>query len=58
MACYLVNRSSTTVLVNKTPYEAWAGKGPLLHISDTLGVDSFVKIPKENKSKLDNKSVM
>ena len=42
-------------LVNKNPYEAWAGKRtPLSHLS-VFGCDSFVHIPKERRKKLENK---
>ena len=33
MMCYIVNRSSSTTLVEKTPYESWVGKNnSLAHI--------------------------
>ena len=55
MACYLVNRSSSTTLVDKTPYEAWAGKNPSLAHLGVFGCDSFVLAPKEKSRKLDSK---
>ena len=45
-ACYPVNRLSTSDLVNKTPYEGWAGKNPSLAHLKVFGCDSFVHIPK------------
>ena len=54
--CYVVNRSSTWTLVDKTPYETWVGKrNSLIHLR-LFGCDSFVHIPKERRQKLDNKS--
>ena len=44
--CYLVNRSSTLALVNKTSYEAWTGKRPSHSHLRVFGCDSFVHIPK------------
>lgn len=55
-ACYLVNRSSSSYLVDKTPYEAWATKKlSLAHLS-VFGCDAFVHVPKEKRSKLGSKS--
>ena len=51
-----MNRSSSMVLVDKTPYEAWACKNPSLKHLKAFGCDSFVHIPKEKRSKLNNKS--
>ena len=42
--CYVVNRSSTLSLVDKTPYEAWASKRPL----DVMPLCTYQK--KEDKS--------
>jgi hypothetical protein len=54
-ACYLVNRSPSSVLVEKTLHEAWNGKKPSLEHLRVFGCDSYVHVPKENRSKLDNK---
>jgi len=52
MACYPMNRSLSTTLINKTPYETWADKKPsLAHVKD-LWCQTFVHVPKEKKSKL------
>ena len=53
--CYVVNRSSMTALVDKTPYEAWDGKRPSLTHLIVFGCDSFVHIPKERRQKLKSK---
>ena len=37
----------TSNLVNKNPYEAWAGKRPSLAHLRAFGCDAFVHIPKE-----------
>jgi hypothetical protein len=36
--CYLVNRSPSSVLDDKTPHEVWTGKKPLLNILECLVV--------------------
>ena len=51
-----MNRSSTSALVDKTPYKAWPGKIPSLTHLKVFGCDVFVHIPKERRQKLDNKS--
>jgi hypothetical protein len=54
-ACYLVNRSPSSVLYDKTPQEVWTGKKPSLTHLKVFGCDAYVHVPKENKSKLDKK---
>lgn len=54
--CHLVNGSPSTTLVDKIPYEAWAGKKPSLAHLRVFGCDAFEHVPKEKRSKLDNKS--
>jgi hypothetical protein len=51
--CYLVNRSPSSVLDNKTPQEVWTGKEPSLTHIKVFGYDAYVHVPKENLSKLD-----
>jgi hypothetical protein len=51
----LVNRSPSSTLVEKTPHEAWTGKKPSLEHLRVFGCDAYVHVPKENRSKLDNK---
>ena len=53
---YLVNRSSMSNLVNKTPYEAWVGKRPSIAHLRVSRRAKFMHIPKEKRKKLDNKS--
>jgi len=54
-ACYLVNRSPSSVLEDKTPQEVWIGKKPSLSHMRVFGCDTYVPVPKEKKTKLDSK---
>jgi hypothetical protein len=53
--CYLVNQSPSLALDDITPHEVWNGKKPSLEHLRVFGCDSYVYVPKENRSKLDNK---
>ena len=55
-ACYLVNRSPSSALGDKTPQEVWTGKEPSLTHLKVFGCDAYVHVPKENSSKLDKKA--
>jgi hypothetical protein len=55
-ACYLVNRSPSSMLDDKTPQEVWTGKKPSLTHLKVFGCEAYVHVPKENKSKLDKKA--
>jgi hypothetical protein len=55
-ACYLVNRSPSSVLDDKTPQEVWIGKKPSLTHLKVFGCDAYVHVPKKNKSKIDKKA--
>jgi hypothetical protein len=54
--CYLVNRSPSSALDDKTPHEVWIGKKPSLEHLRVFGCDAYVHVPKENMSKLDKKA--
>jgi hypothetical protein len=54
-AFYLVNRSPSLALDDKTPHEVWTGKKPSLTHIKVFVCDSYVHIPNENKSKMDKK---
>ena len=55
-ACYLFNRSPSSVLEDKIPHEVWTGKKPSLSHLRVFGCDAYVHIPMEKRTKLDNKS--
>ncbi|UYV67549.1 hypothetical protein LAZ67_5001172 [Cordylochernes scorpioides] len=56
-AVYLLNRCTTKVLGNSTPYEIWyKRKASILHLK-TFGCNAYVHIPKDNRKKLDKKSI-
>jgi transposase InsO family protein len=48
-ACYLINRSPTSSLVDKTPMEVWMGKNPSLQHLHVFGCEAYAHVPKENK---------
>ena len=54
-ACYLVNRSPSSTLGDKTPQEVWTSKKPSLTHLKVFGYDAYVHVPKENMSNLDKK---
>jgi hypothetical protein len=56
IACYLINQSPTSTLVDKTPHEAWIVKKPSLVHLKFFGCDAYVHVLKEKRSKLDNKA--
>ena len=49
--CYLVNRSSSSTLEDKTPQEVWTGKKPSLSHLRVFGCDAYVHVPKEKEEK-------
>ena len=55
-ACYLVNRSPSSALEDKTPQEVWTGKKPFLSHLRVFGCDAYVHVLKEKQTKLDSKS--
>ena len=52
----MVNRSPASASEDKTPYEVWTGKKPSLSHLRVFGCDAYVHVPKEKRTKLDNKS--
>ena len=42
--CYLVNRSPSSALENKTPHEVWTGKKPSLSHLRVFGCDAYVHL--------------
>ena len=55
-ACYLVNRSPTSALIDKNPQKVWTGKKPSIKHLKVFGCDAYVHAPKEKRSKLENKA--
>jgi hypothetical protein len=55
-ACYLVNRSPSSTLLDKTLHEVWIGKKSSLEYLRVFGCDIYGHLPKEDRSKLDNKA--
>jgi hypothetical protein len=55
-ACYLVSRSPSSTLDEKTAQEVLTIKKPSLTHIKVFGCDAYVHVPKENKSKLDKKA--
>ena len=54
--CYLVNRSPKSTLLEKTPQQVWTGKKPSIKHLKVFGCGAYVHVPKEKRSKLDNKA--
>ena len=54
--CYLVNRSPSSALEDKTPQEVCIGKKPSLSHLRVFGCDAYVHVPNEKRTKLDSKS--
>jgi hypothetical protein len=54
--CYLVNRSPSSALDDKTPQEVCTGKGPSLTHLKVIGCDAYVHVSKENRSKMNKKA--
>eukprot|EP00253_Pinus_taeda_P008711 PITA_08711 len=55
-ACYLVNRSPSSMLEDKSPQEIWNGKKASLSHLRVFGYDAYVHVPKEKRTKLNRKS--
>ena len=55
ISCYLVNISHPSALVDKNLHELWTGKKPSVEHLKVFGCDTYVHVPKEIRSKLDDK---
>lgn len=53
--CYLINRSPSSSIEDKTPYEMWLGRKPSVAHLRIFGCEAFVHVPNEKRSKLDPK---
>ena len=56
-AFYLVKKSPTSAVVGKTPMEVWSGKKPSIRHLHVFGCEAYAHVPKEKRSKLENKAV-
>ena len=54
-ACYLVNRSPSSALDDKTPHKVWTGKKPSLQHLRVFSCDAYVHVTKKNRTKMDKK---
>lgn len=52
----MVNISPSSALEDKTPREVWIGKKPSLSHMRVFSCDAYVHVPKEKRTKLDNRS--
>eukprot|EP00253_Pinus_taeda_P028199 PITA_28199 len=55
-SCYLVNRSPSSTLQDKTSHEVWTGKKPSVSHLRVFRCDAYVHVLKEKRTKLDSKS--
>ena len=55
-SCYLINRSPSSALGDKTPHEVCHGKKPSLRHLRVFGCEAYVHVPKEKRTKLDYKA--
>jgi hypothetical protein len=56
IACYLVKKSPSSTMDDKTPHEVWTGKKPSLTHLKIFGYEAYVHVLKENKSKIKKKA--
>jgi IS30 family transposase len=54
---YLRNRSPTSALDGQTPYEAWYGFKPKVNHLRVFGSTCYALVPKEKRTKLENRSM-
>lgn len=57
IACYLINKSPTSTLMDKTPIEVYMSKKPSLQHLCVFGCEAYAHVSKAKQSKLDNKVV-
>ena len=55
-AAYMINRSPTKALDDKTPFEAWYGKKPNVNHLRVFGCSAYTHVPKDQRKKLDSKA--
>lgn len=54
-ACYLVNTSPCSAIVDKTRYEVWIGRNPSISHLRFICCEAFVHVPQEKHFKFDPK---
>ena len=54
-AVYILNRSPTKAVQNKTPYEAWHHKKPRVDFLKVFGCVAYALLPSQHREKLDQK---
>ena len=54
-AVYILNRSPTRIVRDKIPQEAWSGKHHCVSHFRVFGCIAYAHVPKETRSKLDDK---
>ena len=55
-AAYMINRSPTKGLDDKTPFEAWYGKKPNVSHLRVFGCSAYTHVPKDQRKKMDSKA--
>lgn len=55
--CYLINKSPTSALIEKTPMEVWFGKKPPLRHLRFFGSETYAHVSSEKGEKKENKAV-
>lgn len=56
-SAYITNRTPSSLVRNKTPYELWLGRKPNVSNMRVFGCVGYVRIPECMRTKLDNKGV-
>lgn len=56
-AVYILNRSGPSAAEDKSPFELWFGKKASLKHLRIIGSECYVHVPKQNRRKMDKKSV-
>ncbi|CAM8949433.1 unnamed protein product [Rhodiola kirilowii] len=56
-ACYLINRSPCIPLELETPESVWTGKNAAYSHLKVFGCKAFAHVPKQQRSKLDDKAI-
>ena len=54
-AVFILNRSPTKAVQNKTPYEAWYKEKPQVHFLKIFGCIAYALVPSEQREKFDEK---